>query len=76
MPLTAFVCPMGKFMFQRMPFGLKNVPAIFQSVVEEVLKPVSSVARNYIDDVIVFSNDWETHLRDLKDVIVRLGKVG
>ncbi len=41
MPLSSFVCPMGKFMFKRMPFGLKNAPAIFQSVVEEVFKPVS-----------------------------------
>ncbi len=29
MPLTSFVCPMGKFMYCRMPFGLKNAPAIF-----------------------------------------------
>ncbi len=63
-------------MFRRMPFGLKNAPAIFQSVVEDVLKPVSSVARNYIDDVIVFSKDWESHLMDVRSVVECLGKVG
>ncbi len=76
MPFTSFVCPMGKFMYCRMPFGLKNAPAIFQSAVEEVLKPVSGMSRNYIDDVIVFSEDWCSHLRDVKSVIECLGKAG
>ncbi len=35
-----------------MLFGLKNAPAIFQEVVEEVLSPVSGVCKNYIDDVV------------------------
>ena len=33
---------LGKFAFQRMPFGLNNAPATFQR---------SLVAHNYIDDV-------------------------
>ena len=36
--LTTLVCPSGKCKFQRMPFDLKNVPAIFQAIVEEVLR--------------------------------------
>ncbi len=32
--LTLFSCPTGKFKYVRMPFGLKNAPAIFQAVVE------------------------------------------
>ncbi len=39
--MTSFSCPFGKFHFNRMPFGLRNAPAIFQSVVEDVLRPVS-----------------------------------
>ncbi len=74
--LTSFICPMGKFKFCRMPFGLKNAPAIFQSVLEEVLKPVSDVCSNYIDDVIVYSDSWSEHLTDLTRVIKRLGEVG
>ncbi len=52
---TTFNYPFGKFQYTRMPFGLKNAPAVFQSVMEQVLKPVASVAQNYIDDVVVFS---------------------
>ena len=32
--LTTFVCLFGKFRSQRMPFGLKNAPAVFQQLKE------------------------------------------
>ncbi len=64
--LTSFVCPAGRFKFVRMPFGLKNAPAVFQSVLELVLRPVADFSSNYIDDVIVFSGSWDDHLVDVK----------
>ncbi len=33
MEFTTFVCPVGKFFYKRMPFGLKNDPAVFQAAV-------------------------------------------
>ncbi len=74
--LTTFVCPLGKFRFLRMPFGLKNAPAIFQAAIEEVLKPVNEICKNYVDDVVVFSNSWVEHLNDLRRVISCLGAAG
>ncbi len=46
--MTTFVCPFGKYRYLRMPFGLKNAPAIFQSIIEEVLKPVCAYSSNYM----------------------------
>ena len=74
--LTTFVCPFGKYRYVRMPFGLKNAPAIFQSIVEKVLQPVSYCSKNYVDDVVVFSRSWEEHLSHLRAVIVCLGEAG
>ena len=59
--MTTIGCPAGKFKFKRMPFGLKKPPAIFQAVVEEVLRSVSDVSVNYVDDVLVFTKTWEQH---------------
>ncbi len=74
--MTTFGCPAGKFKFKRMPFGLKNAPAIFQAVVEEVLRPVSDVSVNYVDDVLVFTKTWEQHLVSVERVLRCLGEAG
>ncbi len=44
-------------------------PAIFQGVVEDVLKECIDVAGNYIDDVLVFSESWESHLVAIRRVL-------
>ncbi|OWZ14401.1 reverse transcriptase [Phytophthora megakarya] len=35
--ISAFVCPFGHFQWTRMPFGLKNAPLIYQSVINNCL---------------------------------------
>lgn len=73
---TTFVCPFGKYKYVRMPFGLKNAPAIFQAVVENVLKPVCAFSKNYVDDVVIYSKSWSEHLDHLRKVIICLGRAG
>ena len=74
--LTTFVCPSGKYKFIRMPFGLKNAPAIFQEIIERVLKPVQNNSSNYIDDVLVYSDSWADHLLHLTSVFECLRTAG
>lgn len=74
--LTTFGSPWGKFRFKRMPFGLKNAPAIFQQVVDGVLEPCKDIAGCYIDDVLVFTPDWKTHLEALRRVLTCLKGAG
>jgi len=35
--ISAFVCPLGHFQWTRMPFGLKNAPALYQRMLDNGL---------------------------------------
>ena len=72
---TTFVCQFGCFRFKRMPFGLKNAPAIFQRM-ELVLSPCADFCYCYIDDVVIFSRYWEEHMVHVRNVLQCLQETG
>ena len=73
MDKTAFVSHLGTFRYRRMPFGLKNAPATFQRALDIILSGVRwQVCLIYLDDVIVFSKDYASHLRHLDEVLTLL----
>ena len=52
-PKTAFVVSgMGKYQFNRVPFGLAQAPAYFQRLINEVLTDID-FAMGYLDDIII-----------------------
>ena len=73
---TAFVTPFGKFCFNRMPFGLRNAPAIFQRTMEEVLRGCYKFSAPYIDDILVFSNNGAEQFEHLRQVLGALSSNG
>ena len=73
---SAFIVPMGKWQFKRMPFGLSQAPAYFQLLIDKVLMGCSSFAMGYLDDIIIFSKTEEEHLQHLEEIFVRLRKFG
>ena len=73
---TAFISPFGKYSFNRMPFGLRNAPAIFQRTMEEVLRGCYHCAAPYIDDILVFSGNGVEHVGHLRQVLDALGENG
>lgn len=73
---TAFMAPMGKFEFTRMPFGLKGAPATFQRLMDVILGPYTAFARAYLDDIVIFSESWEEHLTHLDTIFSILEKTG
>lgn len=75
---TAFAIPgRGLFQFRRMPYGLHNGPATWQRFVDTVLGPeLEPYCFVYLDDVIVATSDFDTHLKVLREVLDRLTKAG
>ncbi|XP_068121096.1 uncharacterized protein [Hyperolius riggenbachi] len=73
---TAFSSPQGLFHYVRMPFGLHGAPATFQRLMDEVLRPHQHFASVYLDDVVIFSSDWESHLPKVQAVINSIRQAG
>jgi len=74
-PVSAFVTPTGHFQWRYMPFGLRNAPATFSRLVTTLLKGLEYCSGAYLDDIIIFSNTWEDHLKDLKLVFDTVRKL-
>ena len=70
-PKSAFISAYGKWEFKRCPFGLAQAPAYFQRLVNEVLSGLT-FAFGYLDDILIFSPDMETHLKHLRILFERL----
>lgn len=67
---TAFITPDGLFEFKVMPFGLCSAPATFQRVMDTVLAGLKwQTCLVYLDDVVVFSSNFDEHLRRLEAVL-------
>ena len=75
-PKTAFTLPanLGKWAFLHCPFGLVQAPAYFQRLINEVLAPFD-FAFGYLDDILIYSPDVETHLKHLELIFQRLREV-
>ena len=77
---TAFATHEGLHEFCVMPFGLKNAPAAFQRLMQQVLmglNPTDGIpfVSVYIDDVIIFSHTLADHIHHLEMVLKRLAEV-
>ncbi|XP_041435978.1 uncharacterized protein LOC121399407 [Xenopus laevis] len=73
---SAFITPYGLFHFTVMPFGMKNAPATFQRVANQLLEGYQEFAQAYLDDIAVFSNTWEEHVQHLQSVLGRIMQAG
>ena len=59
---TAFVTPLGIYEYVRMPIGLKNAPATFQRLMNEILRDyINKICVVYLDDILIFSTTLEEH---------------
>ncbi|XP_061136628.1 uncharacterized protein LOC133155378 [Syngnathus typhle] len=71
---TGFNTPRGHFEYLVMPFGLTNAPAVFQAMINnDVLGDfIDHFVYVYLDDILIYSPDTETHEHHVKSVLQRL----
>ena len=74
---SSFVTRNGQFLWNRVPFGMKTSPVAFCKTLTTALKGLlNTCCIVYVDDILCFSKDLESHKRDLQLIFDRLEKAG
>ena len=70
---TTFITRKGAFKFKVLPFGLSNAPAVFQRLMNLVMRGLTwEACLVFLDDIVVMSTTFEQHLERLRAVFGRL----
>lgn len=70
---TAFITRRGCFRYKVMLFGLTCAPSVFQRLMDLVLCGLTyETCLVYLDDIIVFSHDFDSHVGRLREIFDRL----
>src|SRR3954463_904725 len=72
---TSFITPYSVFCYRTMPFGLKNVGATYQRMMQACLR--DQIRRNvqiYIDDIVIKTYSASTLLDNLRETFAALSK--
>lgn len=65
--VLTIITPDGLYSYKTVPFGLKTAGAVFQRMVNKLLRQWDDVDA-YLDDVMITSDQWNAHLQRLRDV--------
>ena len=65
----------GVYEYQRLPFGIKSAPGIFQAIMNKMLAGLP-FATAYLDDIVVVSRSQNDHRRHLHAVFDRINEYG
>ena len=69
--ISAFATPRGLYQYTVMPFGMKNAPATFQRLVNSLISDLDG-CEAYIDDIVVYSEEWDVHVQRIRALFDRL----
>ena len=70
---TAFSTPGGHYEYKRMPMGLKNAPATFQRLMDQIKRGLDcKETLVYMDDVIIHANTLTEHDKRVRQFFSRL----
>ncbi|GFW57625.1 retrovirus-related Pol polyprotein from transposon 297 [Trichonephila clavipes] len=69
---AAFRTSFGTYRPLRMSFGLKNAPYFFSKLMAELLNGLEDFVVPYLDDIAIFSDTWESHIKHMETVLQRI----
>lgn len=69
----AFNTPTGHYEYQVMPFALTNVPAVFQALINDILRDMLyQFVFVYLDDILIFLGSLQEHTKQVQKVFRHL----
>ena len=71
-PYSAFITPHGHFGWRYMAFCLRNSPSTYKIMMHTLLKGCATFVKSYLDDIVIFSESWEDHLKHIEIVFKRV----
>lgn len=71
---TTVSTPIGSFAYNYMPFGLKTAANTFQRLIDTCLQECFNFVFIYFDDILVFSESVDEHLKHLDKIFYQLDK--
>ncbi|GFV93488.1 retrovirus-related Pol polyprotein from transposon 297 [Trichonephila clavipes] len=69
---AAFCTSFGTYRPLRMSFGLKNAAYFFSKLMAELLNGLEDFVVPYLDDIAIFSDTWESHIKHMETVLQRI----
>ncbi|XP_026046823.1 uncharacterized protein K02A2.6-like [Astatotilapia calliptera] len=65
----------GLYKYNRLSYGVSSAPALFQSVMDQILQGMEHVTC-FLDDILITASSERDHLKRLEEVLTRLEKHG
>ncbi|CAI2296196.1 unnamed protein product [Caenorhabditis sp. 36 PRJEB53466] len=65
----------GLYQYQRLPFGAKTAPMVFQRIMDKMITGLTGVTA-YLDDIIVVGRTGKEHMENLIELFKRISEYG
>ncbi len=73
--LTTFITPIGRFKFNRLPYGLNSAPEYFMKHMAQALDSIEGIVC-HVDDILVYGKDQKEHDCRLESTMKALEAAG
>ncbi|MEZ0209070.1 MAG: RNase H-like domain-containing protein, partial [Candidatus Paceibacterota bacterium] len=72
---TTFEWDGHRYCFVGGPYGLKNIPGLFQRIMSDILSEFSDFCCVYIDDILIWSRSVTEHIHHLRLILAKLNSL-